>query len=249
MLVAKLERSKLRPYKDKDEEGRDWDLALGAGEGGGAGGLEEFFGVLADVAVAEDGVAGDEEFSAGANDVSDGVVRDAAIDFNAEGETAGLPDLGERGHLVERIGDELLTAEAGVYGHDENVVDDFEDFAEGFDGSGGIDDHTGFAAMGLNEVERAVQVDAGFLMDGNPVGTGFGEGGDELIGIFDHQMAIEGNAGKRLAERSDYGRADGDVGDKVAVHDVEMEDGAAAIESGAGVDGKLGEVGGEDRGC
>jgi hypothetical protein len=123
------------------------ELGSGAGEGGGAGGLEEFFCVLADVAVAEDGVARNEEFSAGANNVGDGVVRNASVYLDSKGKATRLPDFGECGHFVERVGNELLATEAGVHGHDENVVDDFEDFAEGFHGSGGIDDYAGFAAV------------------------------------------------------------------------------------------------------
>ncbi len=35
-------------------------------------------------------------------------------------------------------------------------------------------------------------VAAGFDLDRDHVGSGFGEGGDEFVGVLDHQMAIEG---------------------------------------------------------
>jgi hypothetical protein len=158
----------------------------GAGEDGGATGGEEIGGVLRDVAVAADGVAGDEEFCAGADDIGDGFQGDAAIHFNAEIKCARFAGFGEASHFVERVVDEFLAAEAGVHGHDEDMVDDVENVVESVDRSGGIDDDAGFAAIGLDEMESAVKMDAGFLVDGNPVGAGFGEGGDELIGIFDH---------------------------------------------------------------
>ena len=97
-------------------------------------------------------------------------------------------------------------------------------------------------------MKSAVKMDAGFLVNGDPVGAGFGEGRDELIGIFDHEVAIECDAGKGFAERGNDGWTDGDVGDEVAVHDVEMENGAATIKRSAGVSGEIGEVGGEDGG-
>ena len=117
------------------------------------------------------------------------------------------------------------------------------------DRSGGIDDHGGFAAVRADQMERAIQVHAGFLMDGDPVGAGFGEGGDEVVGILDHQVAVERHVADGFAERGDDRRADGDVGDEVAVHDVDVKNGAAAVDGGLRLSAELREVGGENRGC
>jgi hypothetical protein len=88
-------------------------------------------------------------------------------------------------------------------------------------------------------------MNASFLMDRNPVGTGFDEFGDEKIGMLDHQVAIERNFEVR-AETLHHRRTYGEIGDKVAVHDVEMEDGTTARDGLFGVSGELSEVGGED---
>ncbi len=64
---------------------------------------------------------------------------------------------------------------------------------ERFDGSGGIEDYAGLAAVRGDQVQRAVEMDAGFLVDGHPIGAGFGKFGDEEIGVFDHEVAIEGD--------------------------------------------------------
>ena len=65
-------------------------------------------------------------------------------------------------------------------------------------------------------------MNAGFLMNGNPVRTGFGERRDVVIGIFDHQVAVERNI-HRLAQAGDDRRANGDVGHEMTVHHVDMQ--------------------------
>jgi hypothetical protein len=83
-------------------------------------------------------------------------------------------------------------------------------------------------------MKGAVEVDAGFLMDGDPVDASLGEGGDEFVGPFNHEMAIEGHLGN-LAKRRDYRRADRKIGDEVPVHDVDVENGRATLDGGLGL--------------
>jgi len=199
--------------------------------------------------VAEDGVAGDEEVGSGADDVGHSGQIDAAIDFNAVPEATRFADARERFYFAQRAFDEVLAAEAGIHGHDQNVVDDVENFVEGIYWCSGIDDHSRLASVRTDEMERAIEVDAGFLMDGNPVGAGLGEGFDEVVGIFDHQVAVEWDVADGFAQRGDYRRADSDVGDEMTVHDVDMEHGAASVDGGLCLGAELGEVGGEDGGC
>jgi hypothetical protein len=35
-------------------------------------------------------------------------------------------------------------------------------------------------------MEGTIEMHAGFLVYGDPVGAGFGEGGDEIVGALDH---------------------------------------------------------------
>ena len=86
-----------------------------------------------------------------------------------------------------------------------------------------------------------------FLMDGNPVGPGVGEVGNVLVGILNHQVAVE-NGGGGLAERLHDGRAERDVGHEVAVHDIDVDDRASTSDGTLHLIGKVGEVGGEDGG-
>jgi hypothetical protein len=124
-------------------------------------------------------------------------------------------------------------------------MDEIEDLGKGLDGSGRIEDYTGLAAVRSDQVEGAIEMDASFLMHGDPVGAGFGKFGDEEVRIFDHEVAIERNF-QLFAERANDWGADGEVGDEVAIHDVEVEDGAAALDGLLGFGGELREIGGEN---
>ena len=56
-------------------------------------GFQEMPGILTWVSLLEDGAACDQDLGACANDLRDSVVMDAAVNFNAEAEPAGLPDV------------------------------------------------------------------------------------------------------------------------------------------------------------
>ena len=97
-----------------------------------------------------------------------------------------------------------------------------------------------------NQVQRAIQVHARFLVHRNPGRAGFGESGNEVVGILNHQVAVEGNTGNCFAQRRDDRRADGDVRHEMPVHDVHMQNGAAAVDRGLRLRAEPGEIGGQD---
>ncbi len=78
-----------------------------------------------------------------------------------------------------------------------------------------------------DQLQRAVQVPASLVVHAHPVGPRIGKGRNELVGILDHQVAVERQL-RRLAQAGDDRRSDGDVGHEVAVHDVDMDHRAAA---------------------
>ena len=93
--------------------------------------------------------------------------------------------------FLERVWNEMLRAKSRIHGHDQNVMHDIQDFVEHVHRSRRIDHHARLASKRLNQVERAVQMNASFLMNGNPVRASFRKCGNKLIWIFNHQMAIE----------------------------------------------------------
>ena len=80
-------------------------------------------------------------------------------------------------------------------------------------------------------MERAIEMDTGFLMDGNPIDAGFRECGDEFVGSFDHQVTIQRDP-RDLAKRGDHGRADRKIRNEMAVHDVDVENSGSALDGG-----------------
>ena len=127
-----------------------------------------------------------------------------------------FPQLLDLGHLVFH---ELLTAETGLHGHDQNHVALFEIRNRRLGRGLGLQDDAGLAAQGANLVHslQSILGLVGFDVDGQPVCTGL----DEILHIPDgpvnHQMDVQGQVGHR-PQGLNHGDADGDVGNENAVH-------------------------------
>ena len=82
-------------------------------------------------------------------------------------------------------------------------------------------------------------------MHRDQVGAGGGKVLDEAVGLFNHQMHVQKGVGV-LAHRLQHRQAKGDIGDKIAVHHVKVDQIGAgdAVQAGA----QPGEVGGENGG-
>jgi len=119
---------------------------------------------------------------------------------------------------------------------------------ERVDGRAGIDDDAGLHAMLLDQLKRPVEVTADLLVDGDHVRAGLGEGGDEVVGLLDHEMAVERQLGDR-SQRLDHGRTEGDVWNEVAVHHIHMDDGSATAFSGGNILCQAREVRSQYRKC
>ncbi len=94
--------------------------------------------------------------------------------------------------------------------------------------------------------ERALQMRAGLHVHGQHVGARRGEVGQVALGLHDHQVQVEGQAGA-LADGLQDGKSHGDVGHEAAVHHVDVDlVGAGRLHPGDLL-GEDSEVGGEDR--
>jgi len=87
------------------------------------------------------------------------------------------------------------------------------------------------AIVTLDQIQRAIQVPTGFEVHRHPVRTGISKRWNVIIRVLDHQVTIEREFGG-LAERPHQLRAEGDVGDKMPVHHVHVND-APATRCGA----------------
>jgi hypothetical protein len=83
-------------------------------------------------------------------------------------------------------------------------------------------------------------------MHGDDVGAGLGEGLEVGVARRDHQVHVEGLFGMRAQCRHHVG-TDGDVGEEMAVHHVDMHPVGAGRLDRAHFVAELGEIGGEER--
>src|ERR1700746_179334 len=97
-------------------------------------------------------------------------------------------------------------------------------------------------------MERPIEVNAGFLMHGNPIGTGLAKFRDEWIGILNHQVAIKRQTGY-FAQRTHHRRADGHIRHKMAVHNIHMDYAAAALGGAADLLRQTRKVSRQNRRC
>jgi len=207
--------------------------------------LEQAAGIPFRVTLAENRVAGYQQLGSRFDDAGYRVVSNAAVYLNPITETHLASKFFEAANFGERVRDKPLAAEAGIDAHDQDVVDHVEDGDKEVDFGVGIDDNGGLHLVVGDELEGAMEMAAGLVVDADPVGAGLGEGGDEFVGVLDHEVAIEGQLGV-LAEGGDDGGSDGDVGDEMAIHDVDVDNGATAALGSGDFVGEAGEVGGKD---
>jgi hypothetical protein len=83
-------------------------------------------------------------------------------------------------------------------------------------------------------------------MDGDAVGTGLGEGFEIGIAGRDHQMDVECLLGDR-ADGLHHGGTDGDIGDEVPIHHVDVDPVGARGLDGADFVAQFGEIGRKNR--
>ncbi len=182
-------------------------------------------------AVVEDGRAGDEEVRSGFDDFGDGVISDAAVDFDAVIQAHLGPQRGQMADFLHAARNEALAAEAWVDRHDQHVMHQRQHLNDGLHGRGRVDHDRRLHAVFANARKGAMEMTADLLVDKDPVRTGLREIRDETVRLLDHQVAVERQL-RRLTDGSHHGRAEGDVGDEVAVHNINVDDGAATALGG-----------------
>src|SRR5258706_8956696 len=174
----------------------------------------------------EDGAADDEPIDAGVARLLDGFEVNAAVDW----ETLLQPQAFFDGlALGEDFGHELLPAEAGDDAHDQDEVDVIEGGEDALDGRGGVERDADGAAELFDILGGLGGIIHGFYLEGDVLCACLDHRGGVTDGVGDHDVNVEEGGGD-LARRFDDGRAEGDVGDEVDVHDVEVEEVCAARE-------------------
>lgn len=151
-----------------------------------------------------------------------GVVVDAAVDGDGELLSVSFRPFRDEGDLGDAVGDEGLSAESGMDGHDENEVGPIEERHEPLDGGLGVDGDPDLQAFFFNLLYRGVDVPFGFAMDCDSVAPRVGEGVDVSDGVVDHQVGIEESV-RVSSDGLDHRRSERYVGDEHPVHNIEVD--------------------------
>jgi hypothetical protein len=174
-------------------------------------------------------------------------MMDAAVDFNSKAEAARLPDFREQRNLLQGRMDKGLATEAGVHAHDKDMMNQRKNLIESMDRCGRVYNYSGLASVRCDQMKAAIEMDAGFLVDRDPISPSFGKCGDELVRPFNHEMAIEWNS-RDSAKRSNDGGPDRDVRDEMTIHNVHVENSGSPFDNGLGFRAEASEVSREDGG-
>ena len=152
-------------------------------------------------------------------------------------------------HLMVKPVDRIIPdfAKAGA-----NVITFHPEASEHIDRHVRIEDQTGLAALGLDQLQRAVDMRRGVRVEGDDVGTGLAEGLGQRVDRLHHQMHVDRRRGsirfhgvllQRLADH----RAEGQVGHVMVVHHVEVDPVGAGGQHVLDFLAQAGEVGRQDR--
>ena len=126
----------------------------------------------------------DDPITPGADDVGQVFPMDAAIDFDGKRQPLLTAEGIELAHLLQHVGDQLLSPETGIDAHEEHVVGHFQDVLQDGDGSGGIEDDTGHGAGGFPCMLPRANYFWGKTWNEEPSSEGEGLGPAELAKRF-----------------------------------------------------------------
>ena len=193
----------------------------------------------------EDSRACDEDSSACPGDESRCSWSHAAVDFERDGQAPFVDHFSERRDLWEDRRQEGLAAEAGIDSHREHEVEVIEDVGKRAFGRVRVEGNACGRSELSDSAECPLQMRAGFDVDRQDVCAGSNEVFEQRVWMGHHEVHVDGQLGGASYGFDDE-RADGDVGDEVAVHHVDVDPSGAGELGGSYLIVEVSEVGGED---
>lgn len=173
---------------------------------------------------------------------------DSAIDFEA---LCFFEQWTDRSSLVEHGRNEALTTKAWVDAHDQHKIEGVDNWEYFFDIGRWIDDDSGpiahFSEF-LSQVSRLLFALHDFDMETDEIGPIGVERPEEHLGIGHHEVHIEKGVGASSSTCPADGRPHREIGDKVPIHDIDMEEIGACLDNLLAFSPKIGKVGGQNRG-
>ena len=159
------------------------------------------------------------------------------------------PLIQEGAHLPDFFHDafhQFGTGETGIDGHQQDQVGVGEVAFHGLDGGVGVDGDAEEGAAGMERVRHIAIVAVNLGMDGKDIALAHLQLGIHQVGFRYHEMAIDRETGASL-HGFDEIRAEGEVGDEMRVHDIDVQHVYAQVLQGADVFFQVEQVGAHDR--
>ena len=216
------------------------------------GHLGEFLHALRKVVVGEETRPGNEAVGPGGGAFANGFLRglDPTVDLDVDVQVLVDDPLADLADLIGHGGDVFLSTESGVDRHDQHVVDHVQNVFDHFGGRVGVEGDRGGSTGGPDPSQGTMQVGAGLDVNNDNAGLPVGSLADldeffeHGVGAFlaDHELRLEGHVGV-LAAPLDGLRSKGQVGDKIPVHDIELDTIASGIFQSLAVFSELSEIG------
>jgi len=149
--------------------------------------------------------------------------------------------------LVQSGRDEGLSSETGVDRHEKNDIKLVHDELGNIQAGSRVENKSSLASTVFDELERAVDVVGGFGVEGDVRGTGIDKVTDGGINGGNHQMNIDGGGNSVVTKGLAHHGPNGQVGDVVVIHDVEMDNISTGFQNIVDFFAQLGEVSRKDR--
>ncbi len=168
---------------------------------------------------------------------------DSSIHANAIVEFIFSPPISNLLDFGQGFMDEFLAAETRVHCHNEDEVNFVQKRLEERDGCGRIDSKAHFFAKLFDFPDERFHFLAKFHMDDNLVRARFGKRFQKDFRARTHEMNIKKKIGGQRTDGFYHLRAKGNIGNKMAVHDVEMQPISLGMSRSGGSFSKGGVVG------
>lgn len=105
---------------------------------------------------------------------------------------------------------------------------------------------SGPTSVRSDEMKGAIKMRASFLVNRDPIDSCFGEHRNKFVRMFDHQVTVERNP-RYSPERGNNRRPNREIGDEVAIHYVNVENGRSTLDGSLSFFAEAREISRENR--
>ena len=185
---------------------------------------------------------------------SDVVGFDAPVNLNLHRPTTVgnlfIDGLREASNLCFNIWNEGLTSKSRIHAHDQYKVHLAQNFERCFYRRSWVQHNANGCTAIADGSEKSMKVFYGFNMNGDVVAPCIDVILIAFFGVFNHEMSIEhGVRAERRSEATNHRWSEREVGDKVSIHDVEMQPVQPCVKRFLAVRSEVCKIGREDTWC